>query len=92
MTQSILTFVKDVESEILLPLNYLCILYQFLLNDPDMVIYAELVEESMKEYIHIKQEHNLPKPAFEFFLPLPDKNKRGELINSLPHIYDPCYF
>ncbi|MNW37253.1 hypothetical protein D3C74_142920 [compost metagenome] len=61
-------------------------LHQFLLNEPDMVIYAELVEENMKEYIHLKQEYNLPKPAYEFFLPLPDKNKRGELINSLPHI------
>lgn len=47
------------------------------------------VKESIDDYEIMKQklEYNKDKrAAYTYFLPLPDKNKRGELIGMLPHI------
>lgn len=66
--------------------SFIYSLHHYLLNDPGLIHFSDLVEESMKTYLALKQTDNLHKPAYEFFLPLPDRNKRGELISSLPHI------
>lgn len=66
--------------------SFLYSLHQYLLNEPDMLNFTELVEESMQSYLALKRKDNLPKAAHEFFLPLPDRNKKGEIISSLPHI------
>ncbi len=44
------------------------------------------LQESYDDYKIIKEQDKRDKPAYTYFLPLPDKNKRGQLIGMLPHI------
>lgn len=48
-----------------------------------------LVEETIDDFKTMKEELkdiSSEREAFTYFLPLPDKNKKGELIGMLPHI------
>jgi len=65
---------------------FLYSLYEYLTKSPELIHFSDLLEKSMNEYIRLKRINNLHKPAHDFFLPLPDRNKKGEIISSLPHI------
>lgn len=58
-------------------------------NDGMSNAVSEYVKESIDDYEIMKQKSerkNDMREAYTYFLPLPDKNKRGELIGMLPHI------
>ncbi|MUG46733.1 DUF3800 domain-containing protein [Paenibacillus woosongensis] len=66
--------------------NLMYSLHKYLSENLELIYFSDLLEESMNEYIKLKRKNNLHKPTHDFFLPLPDKNKKGEIISSLPHI------
>lgn len=54
-------------------------------SDTSLAIISHL-KESYDDYEMMKKENKTDRPAYTYFLPLPDKNKRGQLIGMLPHI------
>ena len=44
------------------------------------------LEESLDDFQLMDKNKNLDRPSFSYFLPLPDKNKRNELVGILPDI------
>lgn len=58
-------------------------------NDEMSNAVKDNVKESIDDYKIMKRKSECNKDmreAYTYFLPLPDKNKRGELIGMLPHI------
>ena len=56
------------------------------INDESSNIVLGNIKESLDDYEIIKKRVNNTREAYTYFLPLPDLNKRGELIGILPHI------
>ncbi|MEC6906632.1 DUF3800 domain-containing protein [Photobacterium piscicola] len=44
------------------------------------------IEESLDDFYQFKQKSNLDREAYTYFFPLPDLNKRGEVLAILPYI------
>ncbi|WP_347368983.1 DUF3800 domain-containing protein [Vibrio vulnificus] len=44
------------------------------------------IEESLDDFHRFKQQSNLDREAHTYFFPLPDLNKRGEVLAILPYI------
>ncbi|MEO3988163.1 DUF3800 domain-containing protein [Plesiomonas shigelloides] len=44
------------------------------------------IEESLDDFHRFKQQINLDREAYTYFFPLPDLNKRGEVLAILPYI------
>ncbi len=56
-----------------------------IINDEESNAIAKFINESIDDY-KIMKNNNDAREAYTYFLPLPDHNKRGELIGMLPHI------
>ncbi|MGR5131165.1 DUF3800 domain-containing protein [Vibrio alfacsensis] len=44
------------------------------------------IEESLDDFHQFKKQNNLNREAYTYFFPLPDLNKRGEVLAILPYI------
>ena len=54
-------------------------------SDMSLAIISHL-QESYDDYKIMKKQDKIDRPAYTYFLPLSDKNKRNQLIGILPHI------
>lgn len=55
-------------------------------NDPLTSAVCMAVKESLDDFYQFKQKSNLDREAYTYFFPLPDLNKRGEVLAILPYI------
>lgn len=56
------------------------------LDDPLSDVVSASIVESMDDFNVMKQRNNMKREAYTFFLPLPDTNKKGNLIGILPYV------
>jgi hypothetical protein len=55
-------------------------------NDELSIAMIPHLEESFDDFKIMNNNENLNRPSFSYFLPLPDKNKRNQLVGILPDI------